>query len=103
MKQAMIDIPPMLRGEIWAVILNIPSEADRHEIYDSVDKVCECVVLCMCLFCLFVFVCLIFFCTITSYKRDPSHPLKAKRLCVCVCVCVCVCMRLFLFFSLLIH
>jgi len=37
-KEARTDIPPMLRGEIWAVILNIPSELDRLDLYESVDK-----------------------------------------------------------------
>ncbi len=41
-KQAAIDIPPVLRGDIWCVILGIceKTEEEIQRIYNSIDKVC---------------------------------------------------------------
>jgi hypothetical protein len=36
-KEAKIDIPVTLRGEIWACMLNIPSDIETQEIYDKYD------------------------------------------------------------------
>lgn len=37
-KEAQKDIPPILRGDIWAAILEVPSTAECRRIYDRIDK-----------------------------------------------------------------
>lgn len=35
-REAKIDIPPMLRGEVWNAVVEIPS--DTKYVYDMIDK-----------------------------------------------------------------
>tara|TARA_R110002050_G_scaffold208039_1_gene344061 strand:+ start:223 stop:546 length:324 start_codon:yes stop_codon:yes gene_type:complete len=37
LRQARLDIPPVLRGEVWAIVLDI-DEKNAQCIYDAIDK-----------------------------------------------------------------
>ena len=36
--QAKIDIPPVIRAEVWAIVLGVPSNREAQEIYNKMDK-----------------------------------------------------------------